>query len=304
MGLSLKKEDFPGYKTMQAINKKFPVVSLVKAAIGVVVPGFNAGEGEGTGLLAGLLQLPVLGPLLVGLGVIVGGLVGAWAIFRPNDIRTIYSFNWNVTDAEIKKQLEGRLNNLYSQLGSAVGSALGWLACGVLPGTLCFFFNPAVAAVILKDVTEEMAEEVWGELAGLQHGATQLLGNAVVAQSFMNTRRFLKKKDSPFYDILKDHFGDRLDKWGNDGQPSWSFQKKVEDKIETIDDPRLKNFTEEFVESLIDSCIEALQMVGRDIGTHLAANAMMQRHLAGLGSGRATVQLDFSRDEEPPATPT
>lgn len=305
MGLSIGMKDMPGYQTYQAMKKKYPILSSIKSAIGFVVPGLGqSDEGSGTGLLSGLLQLPVIAPLLVGLGVIVGGIVSAVAIFRPQTIREIYSFDWNKSDEAIKKELEGRLNSLYSNLGSAAGTAVGWLACGVLPGTIAFFFNPVVASVILKDVSEEMAEETWGELAGLQHGATQLLGSAVVAKGFMSSRRWLKKKDSPFYQILADTLGaERLEKWGKDGEPSWSFQKAVEERIEKIKDEKLKNFTEEFVESLIDSCIEALQVVGRDVGTHLASNAMMQRHLARLGRGRATVQLDFSRDTDPPSTP-
>ncbi len=281
---------------MEALRAKFPILNVVVSTItGATTPGVGIGS---NGLLVGLLKLPILGPLLAFVGIIVGGLIGAWAIFRPNDIRSVYSFNWNVSDAEIKKGLETRLDSLYSTLGESVGTAVGWFACGVLPGALTFFFNPVLASVILKDVGEEMADEVWGEMAALQHGATQLLGNAVVAKSFMSARRFLKKKDSPLYSILKNHFGDRLDKWGNDGQPSWSFQKKVEEKIETIDDPKLRNFTEEFVESVIDSCISALQRVGQDVGTHLAANAMMQKHLAKSKRGTATIQLDFSRDDD------
>lgn len=303
MGLSLTMNDLPGYQTYQAIKKKFPILSAVKAAIGVAIPGF--GNEGGIGILAGLLALPALAPLIGIVGFLATGLIAAIAIFRPQTIREIYQFNWNISDADIKKQLESRLTNLYSTLGEAAGTAIGWLACGVLPGAVTFFFNPTVAAVILSDVTEEMAEETWGELAALQQGATQLLQSAVIAKGFMSTRRWLKKKDSPFYDILAKHFGEeRLKKWGEQGQPSWSFQKVVEEKIEKIEDERLRNFSEEFVESLIDSCIEALQMVGRDVGTHLASNAMMQRHLAKLGKGRATVQLDFSRDDgSTPPTP-
>jgi hypothetical protein len=302
MALSIKKDEFPAKKIMDGLLAKFNKLNIVQKAltVGAIVAGLALGA-VGIVALVGFATTSLLGASLLAAGILTG--IPALFNFAATAIRTLYTFNWAISDTEIDKQLEGRLNSLYSNLGEGIGAAVGWFTCGILPGALTFAFNPAVAGMVLANVTAEAAEEVWGELAGLQHGAVQLLGQALTLKAFKSARRYLKKKDSPFYSILKAHFGDRIDKWGEDGQPSFSFSQQVEERVEKIEDEKLRNFTEEFIESLVDSCCEALQFVGRDIGTHMAAQAMMGRHTATARPGLATVQLDFSRDDDAGTAP-
>lgn len=97
--------------------------------------------------------------------------------------------------------------------GNVLGSALGYITCGALPGVVAFAFNPAVAKVALRDVNEEAKEEVYSQLATIAQGALRTLVNAVTAKAFKSARRWLKRPDSPFYDILKSKLGKNFTQW-------------------------------------------------------------------------------------------
>ncbi len=307
MALILKKESLPGYKTAKAIYDKIPGGGIVKkilvgAAVGAVIVGALAAGAIGIAALLSAVGGSLLGSSLLAAGIIAAipaviGLIGTAG-------RTLYSFNWNVSDKELDQELKSSLESLYSQLGSAAGSAVGWLVCGILPGAVTFAFNPAVARMVMADMAQEAQEEVWGTLASCRQGAIALLASAMMKKGYQSARRWLKRPDSPFYGFLKEHFGERFDKWGQDNQPSFSFSQYTEDRIEEIPDPGVRNFTEEFVDSLFDSCNEALQNLSNSMRTNMAAYALMQKQQTAVQSQNLTVQIDFSRSDDSSSAPS
>ena len=309
MALTIAKQSLPGYKTLQAIYRALPGGGQVKA----IVVGVTAGAVILAGITAGavgLCSLLALAPgSMLGSALLAAGVIAALPfVFRfiANTTRTLYTFNWNMSDTDIKNTLNGSLSGLYSQLGEAAGTAVGWLVCGILPATVTFAFNPGVAKMIMADMTEEAQEEVWGSIAACQNSAIALLGRALVLNGYKSARRWLKRPDSPFYKFLKDHFGDKFTKWGDDGQPAFSFSSQVEERIEQIPDENWRNFTEEFVESLLDSCTEALENLGNSMKTHMSAYALMRRQerLAAASTGGVVVELDFNRDTDDDSSKT
>ncbi|NJK27285.1 MAG: hypothetical protein HC925_00025 [Coleofasciculaceae cyanobacterium SM2_3_26] len=49
-----------------------------------------------------------------------------------------------------------------------------------------------------------------------------------------------------------------VEKWGEPGQEPWSFAIAVESFVESIDNKYLQAFTEEAIDSFIDSCTESV----------------------------------------------
>lgn len=301
MALVVKKDDLPGFKTLKSIYDALPGGGTVKKVIvgvtvGVLIVAGIAAGAVGIAALVGLVGGSLLGSTLLTAGVIaalpfVFNLIGS-------SIQKLYTFNWNVSDTEIDQALKSSLDSLYGQLGAAAGSAVGWLVCGILPSTVTFAFNPGVARMVMSEMTEEARDEVWGQIAACQSSAVAMLGNALMLQGFKSARRWLKRPGTPIYKYLKEHFGDKFDNWGKDNQPNYSFSSAVEDKIEQIPDPNWRNFTEEFVEELLDSCTEALQNTGNSMRQAMAAYAAVRRQEAQAQSAQMVVQLDFSRNDE------
>lgn len=301
MALVLKKETLPGYKTAKRLYDLIPGSGTIKK----IIVGVTVGAAIVAAITAGAVGIAALvtwaAGSLLGSALLTAGIIAALPfVFGgiANVIRTLYTFNWNISDTDIKNQLKSSMDGLYGQLGEATGTAVGWLVCGILPSTLTFAFNPGVAKMVMADMTAEAQEEIWGTLASCQNSAIALLGNALMLNGYKSARRWLKRPDSPFYKFLKDHFGEAFTKWGDEGQAAFTFSNAVEEKIETIPDPGWRNFTEEFVDSLLDSCTEALQNLGNSMRTHMSAYAMMKQHEAQAKSQQVVVQLDFSRDND------
>jgi uncharacterized protein YeaO (DUF488 family) len=242
---------------------------LVTAVAGALIVAGIAAGAVGICALLGYIGGSLLGSTLLTAGIVAAlpfvfkGLAGA--------IRTLYTFNWNISDSEINESIKNSLANLYGTLGTAAGTAVGWLLCGILPGVVTFAFNPMVAKAVMQDMMN----------------------------GYKSARRWLKRPDSPFHGFLKEHFGDSFEKWGNDNQPSFTFSDATENKIEQLQDKNWRNFTEQFVESLLESCTEALDNLSNSMRANMAAYLLAKKQVQTQANRQVTVQLDFSRDDDP-----
>lgn len=306
MATTITKNDLPAnqiFNKILSILNPAKVTGKLVSAIIRYVPGVNticigiAGFIDwfaGTSLVQKLLKWAGALPSLDALFVLIGGVA-------PR----LYSFNWNMSDKEIEDQLKNSIQTLYGQVGEVTGQAIGWLVCGILPATVTFAFNPGIAAIVMENLAEEAKEEIWGSLAACQQSAVAMLGNALILHGFKSARRWLKRPNTPMYQLLKQHFGSKFEQWGKDNQPSWSMSQQVENDIENIKDPNWRNFAEEFVDGFIDGCSEAIQTYKNEMGQAMAAYAAVRRQEQKAQSKQMVVQLDFSRDddeEQPPAT--
>lgn len=307
MALVVDKTQLPGYRTFKQIYDLIPGGGTIKKVIvgvtvGAIIIGAVAAGAVGIAALVSAVGGSILGSTLLAAGVIAALPFVFNAI--ANVSRTLYTFNWNMSDAEIDGTLKSSLANLYAMLGEAAGTAVGWLICGILPATVTFAFNPVIARELMADMAQEAQEEVWGALASCQQSAVALLGRAVLLKGFKSARRWLKKPGTPQYEYLKKTLGENFTKWGEEGSKSFSFSQYVEDRIEEIPDENWRNFTEEFVDSLLDSCSEALQNLGNSMRTSMSAYYMMRKREQAAQNQRMVVQLDFSRDDDEPAPAT
>lgn len=200
----------------------------------------------------------------------IGGLV-RWAV---GGIQRIWSFNWQQTDAQIRKMQQQRIKALAGRWGEALGATVGTL-CGFTLGRAAksnaprlMRFNPLLLAKL-----KELEFRSWSEPGGLWEEAVEEMkstlvatGRAIVAVIFMETYVNVRKLIKSFvkYSGLGTIFpwlGTTVGKWGEPGQEAWSFAKQQEKMIESIKIDWLKDFTEEFVEAAQDMCAESTIIV-------------------------------------------
>ena len=220
----------------------------------------------GTSLVKGLVSV-----LLAGLSLtwaFAWGLVVSAATFLVN-------FNWNISDAELDKQVEQSWSNLYSSLGATLGNATGWLVCGVLPAASMFMFNEFLGLYVLKNVGEEALEELAGNISILIKSLAGATTRSIFSYLFKTVRNIL--------------YPDR----DKNAQP-WILSQKIEEKIETITDFNIRRLVEEYYEELVDACVEAGYVVANSVDS---GNAMFKNNSKGILDPDKIVEIDFKRNK-------
>jgi hypothetical protein len=265
------------------VRQPFTKQLVTKAIFGKVIQGLVKLPFRGLGAmgkLIGGLTRGVLKNPLVQAGIFVA-LVGS----TVNTFNFAVNFNINSTDDELLKQIEEKINNFYGLFGSAVGSSLGYLMCGALPGSIAFAFNPAVGALIMKDLDEDARGEVYAQAGNIGRLSFQTLVNAELTRQFMNARRYLKRDPNhPVSKILKNVMGkETFKKWGESNQPSFTISENVINKAidNNIKDKGLKQFTEQLLENFTESCIESGFIIAQNLDSAIAANVLAQRQIIG-----------------------
>ncbi|WP_413175389.1 hypothetical protein [Anabaena azotica] len=205
----------------------------------------------------------------------------AWLVQTAN---FIYNFNWNAGDDELRKSIESQKLVLAGMAGSLVGNALGYAACGFVPGAITYVFNEALGAKVLKNVGEEFLEEFTQNLHQLIGSIFRLGTQILLTELFINVRKIIKSKS----DAIAKFFGNErlkqmIDAWGKEGSKPWSFSKAVNDKIESIDNKYVEAFTEEAVEEFSDACQEAGYIAAATFDAKIAEEAYKQQNMPVLG---------------------
>lgn len=279
MSFSITLQELPGYKTAKALYDKLPGQGKIKKILvgalvaGTIIAGISAGVIGVFGLIAfggWLLSLPLLGAL----GVIVS--LTAILFFVISAINYVWNFNWAISDVEIEAQIKESFNIFYGLLGETMGKSVGYLVCGGLPNALAFAFNPAVAAVIMKDLTTEAQQELIGEIANLARSVLGTFANALILKGFKSARKWIKRPGSPMHDILKKAMGKKnFEEWGKRQGNQYTLSGKVDERIEQIKDPRLKNFTQEFLQGFSQGCLSGMSIVSNNVDAYMAASRLM-----------------------------
>lgn len=196
--------------------------------------------------------------------------------------RFIFTFNFNISDAELDQQVKNAQLAIYSQLGSTVGSALGYLVCGITPALAMFTVNEALGALVLKEVGEEFLEELASNLGALVQTTFRATAHKLFASAYKNVRRWLKKPNNLAAQIL---FGDRyaevINSWGAPGSKPFILSEQIEERIEAIPNERLRVFVEEALEEFVDACIEAGYIVANTVDGFMAAQKLQRQTLLG-----------------------
>ena len=226
------------------------------------------------------------------IGVVFSGIgftfTGIWGLIVSTSA-FIYNFNWNATDAELNAQVNALQQILYGQLGATLGNAVGYLVCGVVPSAGMMVFNEALGLYLLKEVGEEAFEEFAANLAVLIRLSINVAARHFLISAFKNVRRavktYLRDPDSPQSTLIRNLFGGGIDEairgWGAEGAKPWSFRIGVENAIDRIENPALREFTEEFIEEALDGCVEAGYIIAQGLDSWVLQQRMAKTHIMG-----------------------
>lgn len=281
---------------MKNLYDALPGSGIVKkVVVGLVIGGIIAGVvGTGIAFFVGASAFLLTLPLLVQLGVIIS--IAAVFSLIVIAVQTIFNFDFLISDADIEAKIKASFDQFYGRIGETAGKAVGYLVCGALPATLAFCFNKTMAASIFENLGEEFKDEVIGDLAGIARSVAQMMVQALMLKGFKSARKWIKRPGTPLHNYIKKAMGAKnFEKWGKEkfDQP-FTIAGKIEEKVESIKDPNIRNFTEEFLEGLTDGCIEAGYIVASTMDAHIAAQAMVAKRM-GLSRTDAVVKIAFDR---------
>lgn len=228
---------------------------------------------NGAKLVGGFLW----GTVKAAMGIAGFSLTAIWTMI-VSVTQFLWNFNWNVTDADLDKQVSAGYQGLAGIAGGLVGSAIGYTACGLVPAATIFAFNELAGAYVLENVVASMADEMLGHITMLITSTFQSVGRHLFTEVYKNVRKLLKRKNS----FARKWFGDKaVDNWGKEGQPVLSFAQNVEDRLDKVKNPSLKAFLEEMLEEMADACIEAGYVVANSMDEYLANRNIAQQHILG-----------------------
>jgi len=157
-------------------------------------------------------------------------------------------------------------------------------------------FNPALGAHVLLNVGQEALDEFIGGLSALARYSAQALIRSWIYNSFKAGRKWLFTNPTPLKRSLSRFFGINYDSerqlYLDKKSGQWSFAQRDRDRIESIENPLLRDFIEEAYEEFGEACIEAGFVVASSVESFYAAN---QRT---LGAERGVeLQPDRTSDE-------
>jgi L-arabinose isomerase len=99
-------------------------------------------------------------------------------------------------------------------------------------------------------------------LKSLVRMGTRVASQIAFMESYKNLRTWIKKAPKNFF-LYKVFPGlsKIIETWGAEGSQAWSFASATENFVENIKDQRIQDFTEEFLESFMDSCTESTMII-------------------------------------------
>ncbi|MGL6339170.1 MAG: hypothetical protein ACRC80_08525 [Waterburya sp.] len=222
---------------------------------GAIKTTSSGGVGGGLSTATG-----VIGGILGGFGGFIFGalkkaLSFAWSFtaifsYMIQSAIFLYQFDWNASDEEIDKQLQGQFLGWAAQVGGAIGGALGYFACGIAPTAAMAAINPAAASYIIAKNGDEALEEMQGYLVSIIRASFRISAQTAFFQIYKGVRSILKATPA-----VRSLFPG-IDKWGDKKGARYTLSGVVEKKIESIKNPMQRVFTEAAIEEFFEGCIE------------------------------------------------
>lgn len=176
-----------------------------------------------------------------------------------SSFQRLWNFNFNASDADLKKQQEQRIVALYGIAGGALGSGLGRLICGAAGVGSVGVFNPRLAASIASIAGPDQLDEILDEMVLLLRSARSVAIAGIMTEGYQNIRSWIKgAARSEYFTRNFPKASQLIAKWGEEGGSPWSFAIATENFVESIKDKRIQNFVEEFIEEFGEGCTESL----------------------------------------------
>ncbi|ESA37863.1 gliding motility protein [Leptolyngbya sp. Heron Island J] len=263
---------------------------------------FQAGGGlSAAGAAAGSLSLVnhlkgfAVGAVLQAIPSMIWSFSSLWTLFFQSTLQ-IFSFDWNRPDEALDQQVRNQWTAYGSVLGSVTGSTIGYLACGVLPATSLFAIDERMALYVTQQVGEEFIDEFIGQAAFAIRLAARNLVQQGAFDVYKNVRRWLKEDSNPILNtILGSQRAEEIKAtWGEQSANPFTIYGAIDEQVERIPSAFWRNFTEEMIEEVFDSCIEAGYVVAYSLDGWFAQQRMAQQEAERV----VEVQPDRTNDRE------
>jgi hypothetical protein len=170
---------------------------------------------------------------------------GGWLLKNAWDIIVelsfeVLSFDWNQTDIEIQRQIDAGAVQIAGALGNLAGTGTVWFGSVGLAGVLAMKF-PILGGQLAIKLAEEGGEEIRGTIANLITVSKSVATRNVVLGTLLTARRMKLFGLAPI----------------TTKKEPWTIAEAIENRVEEIDNPALRSFVEQFIESAGEAIIEA-----------------------------------------------
>lgn len=236
-------------KGKKAINGFLNPLLVVKDK---VIGGLNTVGGQGLALLVAGAGLLTGGGILLGAGpeTITGMMQG---------FRILYQLNWQESDEDIEKQIQGSITGLYSSAGGALGTGLASFVTGGVFKLPRVQINITKISILWRALNEEARSEMLAQLKNLSRTAFFTGLRIFIKTIYRSARKWFKQwaKANPNHPLIKLIPGGMksIEAWGAGGPP-WSLCQGVNKFVEKLqENPVTKNigvFLEEFLDNFGD----------------------------------------------------
>lgn len=187
----------------------------------------------------------------------------AWDIIVETSFE-ILNFDWNQTDAEMQRQIDAGSVQIAGAFGSLAGTGLVWLGSVGLAGLVSMKF-PVLGGDLALKLAEEGGDEIRGSLVNLINVSKNVVTRNIVLSTFLTARRM------------------KLFGWAPVTTPKepWTIAGAIEERVEAINNPLIRAFVEEFLESSSEAIIEAGYVASYVFDDFYSASKLAQRRLQG-----------------------
>jgi len=213
----------------------------VAAAAGTIAAGLAAGTllivgGAAVGWVTGGIGAAV-GALGGGGGLIAGVTLGSLASGIITTAETLYSFNINISDKQIKEDIKAAIDGLYEPAGNFLGRQIGTIVAGGLRSPPKVNIDIDTIALIWE-LKPELRQELLQNISNFAWQGIQVGITIAIKYAFLHGRSAIKKLWKRMPDVIK-KLSPGLDKaiqtWGDDGKEPWSLEDGVNNQIEKIE---------------------------------------------------------------------
>lgn len=230
----------------------------------------------------------------------------------------VWTFDWNASDEELDTNVKSLYQGLITQAAGTLGSSLGWLVGGILPGVLTFVFNEPLGVYLLNHVGQEMIEELLPQIGALIQATLRTLTRHIFTSTYKRLRKRLvgANEFKPLTDaqiaakyqaevdagrMTPDQAKEAVDKGqrirdaaknGFERKP-WSFQKKMEEFQEKYVPKNLQDAAEEFREEFAEGFWEGLYVNANALDEYVAKQRLTRPAVLGTQTG---VRITFNRN--------
>ncbi|MDY6803533.1 MAG: hypothetical protein SXA11_06960 [Cyanobacteriota bacterium] len=196
----------------------------------------------------------------------------------------IFSFNWQVTDAEIDSTIDAINNSVVERGFEEVGRTLGYAICGGGATAAITKFNPAMGAHVLAQVSEEAKQELLSSWSSALSQVGSSYAQAAALAFFKRWRAGLKNNPDYFISqFIRGIAGEEaFKKWGNPGNDEWTFTKGANDVLEfLVPNEWWREKVKAGLEAMGEACLEAGFVVAGAIDDWYGQQSYVRENLMG-----------------------